>query len=141
MNTHLSFQVTQLRRSYSFYIQRQLVPYGLTHGIFIYLVYVGQVPGCKPSELSQTLHQDNGHITRCLNRLEALGYLERHRSEQDHRAFVLRLTDSGQEVFEKMKTLNIQWEQQVTADLSDEEQSQLSGLLQRVLCRAEEPLQ
>lgn len=141
MNTHLSFQVTQLRRSYLSYIQSQLVPYDLTHGIFIYLIYVGQVPGCKPSELSAALHQDNGHITRCLNRLEELGYLTRRRSEQDHRAYVLKLTDSGQEVVKKMKILNSQWEQQVTADLSAEEQAQLSALLQRVLSCAKRPMQ
>lgn len=50
-----------------------------------------------PAELARRVNLDTGAMTRTLDRLEAKGFLKRHRCEDDRRVVKLDLTESGHE--------------------------------------------
>jgi DNA-binding MarR family transcriptional regulator len=64
-------------------------------------VYVLQSPGpdgLGPTELAQRTLMTKQALNHVLARMEAGGYLERHDSDHDARARVVRLTDRGRDV-------------------------------------------
>lgn len=79
------------------------------------------------------LHQDNGHITRCLDKLEKLGCLIRTRSAQDGRAFTVSLTEKGEQICREITITNRQWEQRALSCLSPDQTKQVTALLSQVV--------
>ena len=77
MSYPFSYLICQLRREYTSALQTRLDAFGLTVGLFPYLIYLEHAGTCTPSAMARELHQDNGHITRCLDKLEKLGCLIR----------------------------------------------------------------
>ena len=83
--------------------------------------------------MARKLRQDNGHITRCLDKLEKLGCLIRTRSAQDGRAFTVSLTEKGEQICQEITVANQQWEQGALACLSPDQAKQLTALLSQVV--------
>jgi DNA-binding MarR family transcriptional regulator len=64
-------------------------------------VYVLQSPGpdgVRPTDLARRTLMTKQALNHVLARMEAAGYLERHGSDHDARARVVRLTDRGRDV-------------------------------------------
>lgn len=133
MEESLAFYITALRKNLTVYSDERLKQHGLTDGLFYYLIFIGKHPGCSFSEMAQYLHADNGHVTRCVVKLEQLQYVERCRDEKDHRHYHLTLTPSGEQIFAELHTLLYDWEQIICRDLSEEQKSGLFGLLRLCL--------
>ena len=101
--------------------------------MFPYLIYLEHIGACTPSAMARELHQDNGHITRCLDKLEKLGCLIRTRSAQDGRAFTVSLTEKGEQICREITIANRQWEQRTLACLSPDQTKQVTALLSQVV--------
>lgn len=130
---HYSALITLLKRNFTTYSNAQLAQYQLTEGIYGYLIYVSHYPQCTPGDISLATHQDQGHITRCLTRLEELGYLQRQRSKKDCRSFVLTITDPGKEVVLAMKNIISDWEATAFSQLDTSQQETLMQLCKTTL--------
>lgn len=59
---------------------------------------VHENPGINQRELALSLFKDAPTLTRMLDLIAKKGYLERHRSEEDRRAFSIYLTTKGQQL-------------------------------------------
>ncbi|MFP3608176.1 MarR family transcriptional regulator, partial [Paraburkholderia sp. SIMBA_053] len=55
-----------------------------------------------PFELSRVMSYDSGSMTRLLDRLEKKGFLQRTRSDADHRMVKLELTPQGHEAAQQL---------------------------------------
>ena len=133
MSYPFSYLICQLRREYTSALQTRLDAFGLTVGLFPYLIYLEHAGTCTPSAMARELHQDNGHITRCLDKLEKLGCLIRTRSAQDGRAFTVSLTEKGKQICREITIANRQWEQRTLSCLSPDQAKQLTALLSQVV--------
>lgn len=132
MPDFLAYYITALRKDLNTYSDARLKQYGLTDGLFYYIIYIGKNPGCSLSEAARFLKADNGHVTRCIGKLEQLGYAVRTRDTTDHRHFHLALTAQGEDIFKELHTLLYDWDQTVCKNLSGSQREQLLELLQLV---------
>jgi G:T/U-mismatch repair DNA glycosylase len=67
-----------------------------------------------------------------VDELESKGLLERQSDDNDRRRYALRLTEKGTATLQAIGRIAREHQQAVLAALSEEEQRQLAGLLQRV---------
>ena len=79
-------------------IDQGVAPLGLTAMQWKPMVLISHRNIDTPAELARAVNVDTGAMTRTLDRLEAKGFLTRHRSQTDRRVVKLELTASGREV-------------------------------------------
>ena len=65
--------------------------------------------GMKMSELSQHLVVSNGNVTGVVDRLVKEGLAERQTMENDRRAFLVCITDTGRALMDEMTRDHLQW--------------------------------
>lgn len=79
-------------------IDQGVAPLGLTAMQWKPMVLISSRDIDTPAELARAINVDTGAMTRTLDRLEAKGFLTRHRSHTDRRVVKLALTASGRDV-------------------------------------------
>lgn len=79
-------------------IDQGVAPLGLTAMQWKPMVLISSRDIDTPAELARAVNVDTGAMTRTLDRLEAKGFLTRHRSQTDRRVVKLALTASGRDV-------------------------------------------
>ena len=68
----------------------------LTYTQYITMIVLWEKPCLTSKELGQKLFLDSGTLTPLLKKLEAKGYITRHRSAEDERNLVVTPTEAGQ---------------------------------------------
>lgn len=81
------------------------------------------------SDLCRTMSHDNGAITRMIDHLEALGFVERERSQQDRRVVKLRITEAGRTKLAELTPPFIEQLNGALEPFSAEEFAELNRLL------------
>lgn len=84
------------------------------------------------SELASAVGIDTGAMTRMLERLEAKGLVERHRSPIDRRVVEVRLLAPGARIASQVDALLASVSEDHLSGFSREERTQLRGLLERM---------
>lgn len=125
----LAYYSSALRMDFVEYSKRELQNMGISQGLLYFLLYVGKHPDCSLGELSEMLHADAGHTTRSIDKLVLGGFVERRRLEHNKRMAALRLTSSGDKVFEKAHTLFYDWDARVLHGIGPEEKEILFKIL------------
>jgi DNA-binding MarR family transcriptional regulator len=93
--------------------------------------------GLKMNELSRLLMVTGGNVTAIVDQLEKEGLVERLESA-DRRAWLVRLTKSGERAFIEMARAHEEWVVELLAGLSRRDQDELLRLLARVKVNAVE---
>jgi DNA-binding MarR family transcriptional regulator len=88
--------------------------------------------GLRMTEISRRLMVTNGNITGIIDQLAAERLVERLPDKDDGRATTARLTAAGTVAFEAMAVQHCEWIEELTGDLSAEEQQTLFELLTRL---------
>ncbi|MFK3797097.1 MarR family winged helix-turn-helix transcriptional regulator [Pseudomonas sp. NPDC088444] len=73
---------------------------GLTYTQYITLIALGEEDNQTVSSLGEKLFLESNTLTPILKKLDAMGYVERHRDPQDERLVRVNLTKSGRELRE-----------------------------------------
>ena len=97
--------------------------------------------GLRMSELSKRMMVSTGNITGLTDRLEAEGLVRRVEDPKDRRAYLVKLTPLGREVFREMAQVHEAWIKELLGGLSAEEMQdlyELLGKLKRSLAGKEE---
>ena len=82
-----------------------LDPLGITYTQYLVLLVLWEKKNATVGELCDTLMLDNGTLTPLLKKMQAAGYIERHRSEKDDRVVVISLTGAGEALQERAKAI------------------------------------
>lgn len=127
--------VGQIRGEIVLGIERALAEAGvdLNFSQFLALKRLGEDGSMAPGELARVLNYNPGALTRLLDKLEQLGYLQRVPDPTDRRALRLELTPAGRRIHTRMITCGNAAADRAFADMTRAEQRQLHGLLVRVL--------
>lgn len=91
----------------------------------------------KPTELYDFMLFSSGGLTKVLHRLEDRGFITRFASEEDRRSKMVRLTEEGKELIEKVVSDYHQIHQQALGNFSDDEVEQLDYLINKLLVNVE----
>ena len=96
----------------------------------IYFDYGGKV---RPSQLVGLAYTTSAGVTGSLRRLEAIGFIERKRTEEDRRVLLVCLTDLGRERIEQALPSFQRLADERLGNLSDDEVNRLFDFLKEQL--------
>ncbi|MEO3385018.1 MarR family transcriptional regulator [Mesorhizobium sp. CAU 1741] len=86
----------------------------------------------RPTEMYRSLMVTSGGLTARLNRLEAVGLIERPPAPDDGRSLLVQLTPRGRDLVETVFGQDMEIEARMLAGLSEDEQEALAALLRKL---------
>ena len=108
-----------------------LDPFDLTYTQYITMMVLWEQKEINVKELGEKLYLDSGTLTPVLKKLESKNYISRHRSEQDERNLIVRLTDEGANL--KNEIVTVPEQRSCCIDLTTEEAAELHRLLHKII--------
>ena len=108
----------------------------LTYTQYITMIVLWEKPCLTSKELGQKLFLDSGTLTPLLKKLEAKGYITRHRSAEDERNLIVTITEKGKELLPAAKEVYRGMVGQFKLD--EEDTRELYRLLYKMLSRDRE---
>ena len=112
-----------------------LDPLGVTYTQYITMMVLWEKKEVRVKDLGEVLYLDSGTLTPLLKRLEQKGLITRSRYQDDERALCVQITDLGETLQEKAKS--VPEEMRACLPLSAEEMQVLKKLLDRTLSAIE----
>ena len=103
----------------------------LTYTQYIVMMVMWEAGEINVKSLGERLYLDSGTLTPLLKKLETKGYITRHRSAEDERNVIIRLTADGEAL--KKKAVCIPEKMQGCVHLTRDEAFELYRLLHKVL--------
>lgn len=95
------------------------------------LAHVGRRPGVTQKKLVERSHTDKAQMARTLAQLQDRGWLERSADAADKRVRCLRLSDQGQQLYARLRTLREALAAELLQDCPQDMQAQLQALLRQ----------
>lgn len=117
-----------LRRNFD----RRARPVGLTRAQWSVLANLARNEGIKQAELADILEIQPITLVGLIDRLEAIGMVERHAHPSDRRVRTLHLTRKARPLLARMQALAEETRQDAMAGLSPSEQEHLIDQLNRI---------
>jgi DNA-binding MarR family transcriptional regulator len=105
---------------------------------------IGEVESKKIYELVNEMEMDRGIVASSTNKLVSCGFVEKQKSQEDKRVFILRLTEEGKSLWEKNQNVHSDLLSVVLGEITLNEEKAilkfLSKMNQRTLLRNEKNL-
>jgi DNA-binding MarR family transcriptional regulator len=95
------------------FAQAYRTEYGLTRTQWRVLANLGRFGAMTASDICHRSHLEKTKVSRAVATLEGRGWLRRAASSEDRRAEILTLTDEGQDLFRRLGTLAMAYDQQL----------------------------
>lgn len=108
----------------------------LTYTQYLAMTVLWEFGQTNSKIMGRLLYLDSGTLTPVLKALEQKGYLRRSRGQFDGRHLIVTITDEGYKLKEKASQLPLDIDRLMA--LSEEERSQLSSLLTKLLTNISE---
>ena len=113
-----------------------LRPFDLSWEAFSLIVTLrrsGRPYELRPTDILRESLLTSGAITNRIDRVEQMGLVERRPDKEDRRSYVIRLTPAGKRLADKAIAGHFAAVDDLLSDLSSVEQTQLAGLLSKLL--------
>ncbi|MEW4211699.1 MarR family transcriptional regulator [Priestia megaterium] len=114
------------------YFKKKLKPYGMTPVRWSIISVLDSQKGITQTELAEAINKKQTTIVEMIYAMEEKGLLKRMYSERDRRLHYLFLTEKGEELKRTLSPLVKDAHLFVTRQLSNEENTQLKTLLNKV---------
>jgi len=114
------------------YFKKKLKPYGMTPVRWSIISVLDSQKGITQTELAEAIDKKQTTIVEMIYAMEEKGLIKRMYSERDRRLHYLFLTEKGEELKRTLSPLVKDAQLFVTRQLSDEENTQLKTLLNKV---------
>ena len=115
-----------------------LAPMGLKSCHASYLMAICACPGISQDGLARKIYINKSNVARQVAALEESGLLERRACGKDKRVLRLYPTEKALALMPQVDSILDSWDQRLLQDLSEQEQTLLEELLQRIRKRAAE---
>ena len=114
------------------YFKKKLKPYGMTPVRWSIISVLDSQKGISQTELAEAIDKKQTTIVEMIYAMEEKGLIKRMYSERDRRLHYLFLTEKGEELKKTLSPFVKDAHLFVTRQLSDEENTQLKTLLNKV---------
>lgn len=104
-----------------------------------YLPFVSCIanePGLSQDAIAHRLCVNKSTVTRALTYLEAEGFVRRESDDADKRVLRIYPTEKMLEILPRVRKINREWNQGITADVSEEEMAVFEAVLSRMVIAA-----
>ncbi len=113
------------------YATQQLKDIDISSGLVYFIMELGQVEWLNMSDLSAAVGVDNAYATRAVEKLSALGYVNKVLDEKDRRAYRVSLTASGRRLAERVNETLKGWVEIITEGVSAEDIATVNRVYER----------
>lgn len=103
----------------------------LTYTQYITMMVLWEKKQMNVKEIGKCLYLDSGTLTPLLKKLEAKGYIERHRSKEDERNLLIKITKDGEAL--KEKAMEVPSKMAKCLELNEKDAKELYSLLYKML--------
>ena len=114
--------------------------YGVTPTQLSVLKLLQEIGDLSLGELSKEIRAHNSTVTGIVDRMETAGLVERARSEEDRRVWIIRLTAAGRKVSERAKISPWDTLRSALEALPAADQEKLTQLLKKVALHVTEAI-
>ena len=128
----LSFLVSQVGARSARLFAERLAPLGVSPRAFGVLSNLSSTGGQSQQQLADTLGIHRNNMVGLIDELETAGWVRRHRSQRDRRAFDVRLTRAGSALVARISKLIPALDAEVGQGLTGSEQHTMVALLQQM---------
>lgn len=118
-STSLGKWVSLLYRYGQIYIHKELEPYNVGKGQFLFLVTLYKKEGLSQEELAQTLNIDKGTTARAVKKLEKNGYLYRKPKVKNLRSNEIFLTKKAKDFEPQLYSILKKWTDVLSTGMSE----------------------
>ena len=134
-NNTIFYDIEKAIKSYRNFAQMQIDKsgYEITINQLLLLFQISEKPDLSQAELSKILIKDVASITRMIQILFEKKYITRKEDKKDRRQKLLLLTKNGKEVLSNLKVVIKLNREQALKDFSNEEITNLSYLLNKLI--------
>ena len=134
--THTLQRITRMSLLQGVSFARVFAPYGISFGEYLVLAALrraGKPYRMNPTSLFNSVILSSGAMTNRLDRLEAMGLVERQPDPADRRGRLVALTERGGELVDAAVVDHLENEHRLLGALDSEERAQLAELLRKLL--------
>ncbi|MGB3297029.1 MAG: MarR family transcriptional regulator [Phormidesmis sp.] len=136
----LGYRIRLLSQLMGRSLQQKLTPYGLTPFHWVVLCCLWEQDGLATSDIACRLQQVGGTMTGVISRMEERDLLYRKQDERDRRVWRIWLTETGRQIQSKLCDIAINNREQSLKGFSEQEQKQLSELIDKAIANLNESL-
>ena len=129
--------IARTTRCSNSYRDRVLADTGLTGPQCPYLIRICRQPGISQDHLAGMLYVSKSNVTRQLERMESNGFVTRSPLPSDRRVMQVFPTEKAQELMPRILQLFDDGNHILTQGMTEEEQTLLLSLLERLYANAE----
>jgi len=131
----LGFLINGLARLMRSALEARLHDTSLSPTTWTVLVALGEEDGLSQTDLSRRTFLDGATITRTLDQLAELSYIERHRDSIDRRVQKVVLTEKGRKAYQRAVRYGKEVNMEAINDLSVKERKEFEENIRRVIRR------
>ncbi|MBH8581688.1 transcriptional regulator SlyA [Halomonas pacifica] len=133
MHQNIGFRLSRLPRLWRAILDQRLAPLGLTQTRWVTLYHLWRLGDGQPQcDLARAIGVEAPSLVRTLDQLAEQGLVERCPCDQDRRTKRIYLTEAATPLLQQIDAVVAEARQEMLAGLSDDEVSQLDGLLARI---------
>jgi MarR family transcriptional regulator, transcriptional regulator for hemolysin len=137
--TPLGQQLAQVAKLLRDRMDDELAAHGATVPMWLALLHIDRAPGLSQRDLAQAMNIEGNTLTHHLDRFEADGLVERHRSTRDRRVMELRLTRRGKRKVSELTTVMEAMDQRLRGAVSPADLPALNRSLSALRALLETP--
>ncbi len=131
------YLVTESRRL----SKEEATRHGVTPTQLSVLKLLAEIGDLSLGTLSKEIRAHNSTVTGIVDRMESAGLVERARSDEDRRVWIIRLTAAGRKVAERARVSPWDVLRQALAELSPSDQEKLTSLMRKVALNVQSAVQ
>ncbi|MBM7662722.1 DNA-binding MarR family transcriptional regulator [Bacillus mesophilus] len=131
-NQSLGRWISVLYRYGHVYVSRELEPFGIGKGQFMFLLVLYHEDGLSQDEMARRLNIDKGTTARAIGKLEEEGYVFRKTSELDRRLNHVYLSIKANDFKTQFFTILDRWTDILSEGLTQEEVRMAFDLLEKM---------
>ncbi|MEG0329945.1 MAG: anaerobic ribonucleoside-triphosphate reductase activating protein [Longicatena sp.] len=123
-NNYLFMNISILYRCGQKYYDKRLSKYGIGAGQMSFLIIIYENEGISMQSIALKGSFDKGTITKSMQKLEELGYVNSVASNDDKRVRCLYTTDKAKEIISDIYLIRREWWERLTKNMSEQEEQQ-----------------
>ena len=137
-NNSLYLNTSLLYRCGQKYYDKQLKYHDINAGHLLFLILIYENEGITMQHLAEIGSFDKGTITKSIQHLESLGYVQSICNPNDKRVRLLYTSDKTKSIIHNLYIIRQQWWEKLTEGMNSDEIAQFENTLQKLSQRAKE---
>lgn len=128
----ITYYIGHLYRLGASFLTTKYAPYNMGFGQYQFLMQLYKQDGLSHEELTSRLHVDKSTTTRAIEKLHKEQYVTIQQQKMDKRKYRIYLTPCARDKQREVLQISQDWEDKMTACLSEEEKDVLYLLLKKI---------